>query len=251
MAVNYWLDLFTHQTWTEFLKAGGQVSGFRQKRWKTVQKMKPGDVLLCYLTGLSRWIGLLEVTGQPFQGTKPIWALDDFPARVPVKIVAKLDPLTAIPVIEMKDKLTVFGNLKNPHAWTGHFRGSPYRWKTSDGEAVVAVVKEALAHPVERAFDHAKLKKVPPILKAPKVGSVVIPDDEEEPEAALTPPQDINASSFETDLKAATVHKAKATTIATPITRGTFSRRRNRSAGVSTKLNSMARASGRSTSRAT
>ena len=24
MAVNYWLDLFTYQTWTEFQKAGGR-----------------------------------------------------------------------------------------------------------------------------------------------------------------------------------------------------------------------------------
>lgn len=62
MAANYWLDLFTYQTWTEFLKAGGQVSGFRQNRWKTTQQIKPGDIFLCYLTGLSRWIGILEVT---------------------------------------------------------------------------------------------------------------------------------------------------------------------------------------------
>lgn len=46
---NYWLDLFTGTTWQEFLDAGGKVSGFRESRWKSVQKMKPGDYLLCYL----------------------------------------------------------------------------------------------------------------------------------------------------------------------------------------------------------
>ena len=79
MAVSYWLDLFTYQTWTEFFEAGGQVSGFRQKRWNTVKQMKPGDILLCYLTGISRWIGLLEITGPPFQDTKPIWSFKTFP----------------------------------------------------------------------------------------------------------------------------------------------------------------------------
>jgi hypothetical protein len=54
------LDLFTGTTWEEFLAAGGEVSGFRERRWKTVQQMKPGDYLLCYLTGISRWIGVLE-----------------------------------------------------------------------------------------------------------------------------------------------------------------------------------------------
>ena len=53
MARNYWLDLFTWKSWQEFLKAGGEVSGFRKNRWKTVQRIKPGDYLLCYLTGVS------------------------------------------------------------------------------------------------------------------------------------------------------------------------------------------------------
>jgi hypothetical protein len=54
VARTYWLDLFTGTTWKEFLAAGGEVSGFRERRWKTVQQMKPGDYLLCYLTGISR-----------------------------------------------------------------------------------------------------------------------------------------------------------------------------------------------------
>jgi hypothetical protein len=39
----YWLDLFTGKTWDEFLKAGGRVTGFRERRWKTLQRMKAGD----------------------------------------------------------------------------------------------------------------------------------------------------------------------------------------------------------------
>jgi len=50
----YWLDLFTGTTWKEFREAGASVSGFRASRWKTVQKIQPGDMLLCYLTGVSR-----------------------------------------------------------------------------------------------------------------------------------------------------------------------------------------------------
>src|SRR4029450_13486260 len=53
VAQSYWLDLFTGTTWEEFLAAGGEVSGFRERRWKTVQQMKPGDYLLCYRTGSS------------------------------------------------------------------------------------------------------------------------------------------------------------------------------------------------------
>jgi hypothetical protein len=50
MARTSWIDLFTIGTWKEFLDHGGDVSGFSEKRRATVQRMKPGDYLLCYLT---------------------------------------------------------------------------------------------------------------------------------------------------------------------------------------------------------
>jgi EVE domain len=56
-------------TWTEFLKAGGFVSGFPESRWKTVQQVRLGDYLLCYLTGVSRFIGVLEVVKAPYKDT--------------------------------------------------------------------------------------------------------------------------------------------------------------------------------------
>ncbi|MEK0084200.1 hypothetical protein [Benzoatithermus flavus] len=206
MQPTYWLDLFTYETWTEFLAAGANVSGFREKRWNNVQKMNKGDILLCYLTGVSRWIGLLEVVGSAFKDAKPIWTAGDFPARIPVKLVAKLEPTTAVPVIELKDKLSVFQNLKSPHAWTGHFRGSPYKWKPQDGAAVVAAVLEAVKNPVERPFDATKLYKTPPILKAAKGGLVTIPEDE--PEEVPPPPLNghLPIASAEAEVKEATAH---------------------------------------------
>ena len=175
----YWLDLYSYDTWKEFLKAGASVTGFREKRWKTVQRMKQGDILLCYLTGVGRWIGLLEVTGLPFKDKKEIWSQNVFPSRVPVKLLTKLEPLTAVPVMEMRQQLSVFKNLKSPHAWTGRFRGSPSKWKAEDGKAVVEAIKSAVLSPVERPFDPAKLAKTPPILKTSSGTSVVIPETEE------------------------------------------------------------------------
>ncbi len=54
--------------------------------------MKPGDYLLCYLTGISRWIAVLEVTSQPGTDTAPIWKDEDFPSRVHVRSVVTLTP---------------------------------------------------------------------------------------------------------------------------------------------------------------
>jgi hypothetical protein len=176
---NYWLDLFTGATWNEFKAAGAKVSGFRESRWNTVQKIKAGDYFLCYLTGISRFIGILEVTDTAYRDKTPIWKDEEFPCRLKVKVVAELTPETAVPVVELRETLSFFQNLTSPHAWTGHFRASPIKWDSADGEAVVQAVLEAKQNPVTRPMDERKLRYRPKALKA-KIGSVTIPESEEE-----------------------------------------------------------------------
>jgi predicted RNA-binding protein len=169
------------------------VSGFRERRWKSVQRIKPGDYLLCYLTGVSRWIGVLEVVSEPFRDNTPIWKDEEFPCRVRVRPVVTLTPETAVPVFELRDQLSAFQNLKNPNAWTGHFRGSPVRWKVADGEAVVTAVQEAEKNPIKRPVDAAKLSRRPRALKA-AIGPVTVPDSEESAEDhELAPSESIAA----------------------------------------------------------
>jgi hypothetical protein len=177
MARNYWLDLFTPQTWNEFQKDGSSTSGFRESRWGGVQKIEIGDYFLCYLTGVSRWVGILEVISKAFKDERPIWKDEVFPSRVHVKPVALLTPETGVPVKEMRDVLSAFKSSKdNPHslAWTGRFRGSPTKWSVADGEAVIAAVLSAQKNPVVRAVDPAKLKYRPKGLET-KIGLVTVP----------------------------------------------------------------------------
>jgi predicted RNA-binding protein len=196
----YWLDLFTGTTWQEFLDSGAQVSGFRDARWKTVEQIKPGDYLLCYLTGISRWIGVLEVTSEAFMDATPIWKDATFPCRVRVKPVVTLSPETAVPVYDLRDQFSVFQNLSNPFAWTGHFRGSPARWKAVDGDVVVKAMTEAEQNPQIRAVDKAKLKRRPKALRANKLGEVTVPEPEEVVPPATLPQQHVDEVTRETSL---------------------------------------------------
>ena len=112
--------------------------------------MKIGDYLLCYLTGISRWIGILEVVSEPYKDTSPLWKDDTFPCRVKVKTIIQLTPETAIPITQLKDQLSIFHNQENPRAWIGHVRGSPTKWKAADGEAIVNALLEAKNNPIIR-----------------------------------------------------------------------------------------------------
>jgi len=178
---SYWLDLFTPETWKEFQNAGSSVSGFRESRWAAVQKIQKGDCLLCYLTGVSRWVGILEVlSSKPFKDNAPIWKNESFPCRLKVRPLVQLDVETAIPVKDMKEVLSAFKMTKSetsPLAWTGRFRGSPTKWSQADGEAVVAAVEYAQRNPVRRPVDPNKLKYRPKGVEA-KIGLVTVPDSE-------------------------------------------------------------------------
>jgi hypothetical protein len=66
---SYWLDLFTYKSWNEFLEAGGAVSGFSEGRRAMVQKMREGDLLLCYLTGVSRFVARVLPPPSPRRST--------------------------------------------------------------------------------------------------------------------------------------------------------------------------------------
>ena len=178
MSRKYWLDLFTGKTWEEFLKAGSDVSGFRYRKRKIAGRIKPGDYLICYLTGISRFIGVLEVKSESYQDNTPIWGDEDFPIRFKVELVHKLKPETAIPVLSLKDKLTIFEGLKTKHAWTGFFRGSPNLFEDRDGEIITEAIKEAQVRPIEKEYDEKKYWRSPRTFET-KEAIVTIPEADE------------------------------------------------------------------------
>lgn len=174
----YWLNLFSAKTWDEFLGHGGTVTGFPEGRWKRLQRVEIGDYFLCYLTGVSRWIGILEVTSEIYHDTSPIWEDKTFPCRFEVKPVVTLTPETAVPIHLLSDRLSYFQNLKNPNAWSGFFRGSGNQIEPDDAEVVIEALRQAADSPVERPVDKSKLGPRPAAIETDD-GSVTVPEAEQ------------------------------------------------------------------------
>lgn len=160
---NYWLDLFTGRTWEEFKKHGAKVTGFRSTRCQRVKDIQPGDYLLCYLTGLSRFVGVLEVKSRYYEDNTPIWEDAIFPLRFDVELLYELTPGTAVPILNLKNKLSIFKNMSSPHAWTGFFRGSPARFDPDDGRIIVEAIEEVMTNPnpITRTYDTSKYWRHP------------------------------------------------------------------------------------------
>lgn len=62
----YYIDLFSPETYWAFCDSHRDITGFREKRRRMATNIKPGDKFICYMTKLSRWIGVLEVSSGYF-----------------------------------------------------------------------------------------------------------------------------------------------------------------------------------------
>jgi hypothetical protein len=110
----------------------------------------------------------------------PIWSSQAYPSRIPVRVVLALPPEQGVPVLEMREELTVFRGLDNPNRWQGPFRGSPVRWKTADGEAIIRALQDAEANPVERPLGRlARSNAKDAAQQEATNGLVVVPEDDE------------------------------------------------------------------------
>jgi hypothetical protein len=176
--MQHWTHLYTWKTWGEFLESGGRITGFPERRWNTVQQIQSGDIILCYLIGLSRYVGLLEVTGEPFIGYKPIWSERVYPARVEVRVRLELLPEYGVPVTALEHELSYFKDLKAPRAWSWHFRSAPILETPQDAEVVVNALEIAAEDPTYREFDPAKLERRVKVYET-QTGVYTIPEDTE------------------------------------------------------------------------
>lgn len=112
-----------------------------------------GDILLCYLTGLMRWVGALEVVGHS-DDKSPIWTESDFPARLEVKPLIVIEPEHGIPMSELAGKTTFYRSVASFKEFKGFLRGSPKRFRNrKDGEMILRMLYAAERTPVSPAVD--------------------------------------------------------------------------------------------------
>jgi hypothetical protein len=157
--MNYWIDLFTGTTWQEFRAAGSSVSGFSKKKARTIERVQPGDILLCYITGIMRWVGALRVVGS-IRDDRKIWHERDFPVRLQVKPELVLKPEEGIPMGQLGGKVSFYADASASRGFCGVLRGSPTLLKDShDGDVILEMLREQGLHPVSRPVDQKKLEK--------------------------------------------------------------------------------------------
>ncbi|HHX08849.1 MAG TPA: hypothetical protein GX730_05395 [Chloroflexi bacterium] len=180
----YYLDLFSPSTYKAFLESEKDISGFRLKQKNAASKIKPGDILLCYLTKVSRWVAALEVTSKMFEDNTPRFVKGDDPfvIRFKVKPLVLLNPELGIPIKED----VIWSNLsftatssKEGSQWTGPIRSSLKLLDKTDGDFLYAKLKAQLQNQIQYPLDEELYGKYLAITISTekKDVSVIVPED--------------------------------------------------------------------------
>lgn len=184
--MNYYIDLFSPETYERFGNSTRTISGFRLHQKSQAARIHPGDKLICYMTKFSRWVGVLEVTSDYFVDSTPIFSdLDDpFVVRFNVKPVCWLEKDLTIPIHEDRiwQGLSFTKDLdKTSIAWTGKVRGSLTSLSYEDGEFLEEHLVNQEKSRVTYSIDSKEYgKKLHERVLTPKGStiSVSIPDNE-------------------------------------------------------------------------
>ena len=184
----YILNLFTPETWASFQRYGAKTSGFRHRQRRVArERIKPGDIFLCYLVRLSRWCGTLEITSEAFEDDTPIYGdPDPFTIRFHVKPLVLLEPERAIPIFEPE----IWNNLSETRGcelgskgWTGYFRSSLRIMDEADGEMLMSHIQRQSEEKREFPFtarDRRQLARKLTVRTTDREVCVEVPDDDDE-----------------------------------------------------------------------
>lgn len=182
----YFLDLFSPETYEAFGRSSRNISGFRPRQENAAKQIHPGDKLICYMTKLSRWFGILQIESECFVDKTPIFYPEDDPfiIRFKVRSAIWLPKEKAIPIHEdivWKHLSFTQKYDKTTSSWTGKLRNSLNRLADADGKLLETLLDAQVANGRVFDVDEAAYKRwvTQRVRRLDKVVSVSVPQDDE------------------------------------------------------------------------
>lgn len=139
--------LFSPSTYAAFGATDRGRIGFANRWAKRAEAVAPGDLLFCYATRVSRWVGVLEALSAMFVDETPLFAphLDPFVCRIDVRAVVWLPLHLSVPMQSeaVWTRLSFTKHLnKSEGGWTGLVRSPLMTLKPNDCAALLSALGE-------------------------------------------------------------------------------------------------------------
>jgi hypothetical protein len=143
----YHITVMTVDVYERFSRSTREKIGFLPHHRKAIQKLAAGDKLICYISGMMRWAGLLEVTSSAFEEDTSLFYPDNdlLTLRFQVKPLVWLSLEQTVP---LKDErvwryLSFTANTgENDTAWIGRLRTSLSHLDDTDGALMEKVLND-------------------------------------------------------------------------------------------------------------
>ena len=187
--MKYYVNLFSPETYEASTRSGRDVSGFQTRQKNAASTIEVGDRFICYMTKLSRWIGVLEVTSKRYEDDTPIFYPEDDPfvVRFDVKRIAWLDKEKAVPIHDDRVWNTLSftrAQDKGSSTWTGMVRGSLRQLEDRDGRFLEQLIRSQAENGEVYPIDEKQYQKLVThrVRALEKTVTVSVPEEVEEPE---------------------------------------------------------------------
>lgn len=182
------LDVFSPETYQRFSESDRRLAGVRPRYRKLASEVSPGDLLLAYITRLSRWCGLLEVTSRSFEDATPRFteSEDPYTIRFHVEPRVWLPVEYAIPIhsdLVWGELSFTKGHSKEASLWTGSLRTSLVALSPQDGSFLADALGKQEQQRHSYPLDDRERKALSGYLVKRAEGGAVavsVPDDEDE-----------------------------------------------------------------------
>ncbi len=196
--MNYYIFLFTPETYESFTRSDRTIVGVRKNQEQAARRLQIGDRLICYVTKVGRWSGVLEVAGPVFEDLTPRFVPSDDPFVIRIKIDTKvwLPIEKCVPIKEriVWDTLsfTKVNNTAPGMGWTGVIRRSLNRLRDEDGRYLEQLLTSQSKDGADYPQDSDEWRRLiaKSIYRADKTVAVTVPSDspnEVESEESIVP----------------------------------------------------------------
>ena len=138
----FWIIVGSPENFAKTREHGFTVQGIKSRHRKKAERMRPGDKIIYYLTGLKVFSGIATITSGYFESHERIWSsanpgkeAEDYPFRVSIEPDVILEADTLVPAEPIARQMAYVA--KWPAAnWTLAFQGNVHVIESNDYELI-------------------------------------------------------------------------------------------------------------------
>ena len=148
----YWIIVGSPDNFAKTKELGFTIQGIKSRHRKKAERMRPGDKIIYYLTGLKAFAGIATITSGYFEDHERIWSSgdpkkesEDYPFRVNIKPDLVPEPDAYVPAEPIARQM-VYATRWPAENWTLAFQGNVHEIGRDDYE----LIRRAVATSAER-----------------------------------------------------------------------------------------------------